>query len=90
VTAGNILRCAIGTSDPLWRNVIYFRTLYKISNTKFLAQIENYYGSNYEDIILVIDTGSITEIPDTWHGNENLKVFLLIDHDLYGKTRENL
>lgn len=75
VDVGNILRVSIASKIDNDTYVIYFRTLYKINDTKYLATIENMYMSKYEDIIIVIDTRSITEIPTDWPGNESFKLF---------------
>ena len=53
-------------------NVIYCRLLKRVDNERFLACIENMYCSEYEDIVLVVHTAAVSEIPFDFSGNENL------------------
>lgn len=72
IRVGNILRMCIGIKGKEGHMVIYFRLLHQVSQTRFLATIVNMYQSIYEDIVIVIDIGAVTEIPMGMKGNENL------------------
>lgn len=73
VSEGNVVRVAFRRKDTgkygngSW--VIYCKLIKKLSETRFLAAITNMYFSEYEDIVVVIDVGAITEIPLTWTNN---------------------
>eukprot|EP01034_Spumella_vulgaris_P040385 gene40385-49943_t len=86
ITTGNIVRVMF-TKYPqfqptpeeiaartgwLWSGVIYCRILAQLSATHCLACVENKYCSEYEDIVLIIHVGAVSEVPFSWPGNENL------------------
>jgi hypothetical protein len=86
ITTGNIVRVMFTkhpefqptqyeiTQRTAWKytGVIYCRILLKLDDTHCLACIENMYCSEYEDIIVVIHTGAVSEVPFFFSGNENL------------------
>mmetsp|Transcript_13519 Transcript_13519/g.14685 ORF Transcript_13519/g.14685 Transcript_13519/m.14685 type:complete len:186 (-) Transcript_13519:3737-4294(-) len=53
--------------------VIYFQILLHLTGSKYLASLENRYLSEYEDLILVIDSNAISEIPLSWSENPNFR-----------------
>jgi len=76
--AGNLVRVAFARNNPHayqyeFSNVIYCRILQRLNETQHLACIENLYCSEYEDIVLVINSGAVSEVPFTFPGNENLE-----------------
>ena len=80
VTTGNIVRVLFGKNKVAaladkytYSGVIYCRILQRLNETQCLACIENYYCSEYEDIVLVINVNAISEVPFTWNGNESLE-----------------
>jgi hypothetical protein len=83
ITPGNIVRVAIKGE---YQCVIYFRILMKVEEFRYLAEIENYYLSKFENIVIVIDSRGITEIPLEWEGNGNLLQFDLKQGDGFSVT----
>ena len=71
VCAGNILR--IKLKGDRGSGCVYFSILHKVSNKRFLANIVNRYGSKFEDVVIIIDTDCISEIPTIWEENENFE-----------------
>jgi hypothetical protein len=73
---GNLVRVSLrvkeDSEEKNWGNVIYFTLLLQLTPYRHLATIRNMYMSEYEDIILVIDSRAVTEIPVGWEMNENL------------------
>lgn len=53
--------------------VIYFQILLHLTGSKYLASLENRYLSEYEDLILVIDSNAVSEIPLSWSENPNFR-----------------
>ena len=79
ITDGNVVRVLFGKNKEAskddkyeYSSVIYCRVLQRLNETQCLACIENYYCSEYEDIVFVLNVNAISEIPFTWAGNENL------------------
>jgi hypothetical protein len=75
IKVGNIVRVFVKSDIFKDQCVIYFTLLHKISSTRYLACIENKYLSEYEDIVMTIDTRAISEIPIDWPQNEFLSEF---------------
>jgi hypothetical protein len=70
VSVGNCLRICLKYSNIDYR--LYMTLLYKVSETTFLACIQNMNGSNFEDIVLVIDISNISEIPTIFEMNNSI------------------
>lgn len=80
LTTGNIVRVLFGKNKVAaladkypYSGVIYCRVLQRLNESQCLACIENYYCSEYEDIVIVINVNAISEVPFTWNGNESLE-----------------
>jgi hypothetical protein len=84
VQVGNVLRMSM--KDKQWEYLPYFRTILQISPMEFLATVENHYTCEYEDIIVLLNTNAITEIPTTWEGNENFASYDKVIGEGFGTT----
>lgn len=74
VCPGNLLRFLI--EGVRVNGCVYFTILHKISEKKFLACIKNIYCSLYEDVVVVLDTDAIHEIPVGWEeNNESFAIY---------------
>lgn len=79
-----VLRSVADTSeesDSSFRpseKVVYFQLLRRLDAHRFLACIVNMYLSEYEDILLAIDTRAVSEIPVDWDDNINLAQYRAI------------
>ena len=65
-TVGNLIRFLVDGYG-----CIYMTILYKLTDKRFLATVRNIYLSNYEDIVIVIDTDAIHEVPVGWEENKS-------------------
>lgn len=72
-TVGNTVRISLKYNND--NNIIYVNLIHKFFDGKFLACIHNKYDTTYEDIVFIMNTGCITEIPTDWFGNELLKQY---------------
>ncbi len=75
VTVGNILKIAFYDKIRECNYRRYFNIIYKISENRFLASIENMYGSSDEDIVISISSECICEIPIQWKDNESFQEY---------------
>lgn len=73
VCPGNLLRFMVEGTRV--NGCVYFTILHKISGKKFLACIKNMYCSLYEDVVVVVDTDAIHEIPVGWENNESFAIY---------------
>eukprot|EP01126_Amoeba_proteus_P014603 TRINITY_DN16454_c0_g1_i1.p1 TRINITY_DN16454_c0_g1~~TRINITY_DN16454_c0_g1_i1.p1 ORF type:complete len:133 (-),score=32.43 TRINITY_DN16454_c0_g1_i1:19-417(-) len=68
----NLLRVALVAKGGPSSNVVYFTVLKRLTEFRFLASLTNMYCSEYEDIVLIIDSRAVTEVPVDWDMNKNL------------------
>jgi len=69
----NFIRIVIsGVADKGWFNT-YFQILKKVGENSYLVCSDDPYIHELEDVLFVVNSDVINEIPLDWEGNENLK-----------------
>jgi hypothetical protein len=73
VSTGNLLRFML--EGDRGSGCIYFTILHKISEARFLASVKNMYCVHFEDVVIIIDTGALHEIPTQWEENNSFAIY---------------